>query len=181
MNKILSKFNTKKVLFSFSGIALVVLFSLFIQNYVSAAPKEGKKFGDWVVACEKDAKGKKSCFLSLTLTSSTKDKKDAQFVANFKLGYWGNPKKLQMVQILPFGISIPHGATIAADSKALGKAHFTTCQPFGCIAVAELKEKDIATLEKDKKSFVGVFSAEGQQINFPLSTKGLKEGIAALK
>lgn len=180
MNNIMNMINTKKILYTLSGLTLLLLFSLFMQNYVYATPKEGKKYGNWVVACEKNNK-QKTCFLSLTLSNTNKNAKQAQFVANFKLGYFGKEKKLQMIQILPFGISLPSGTTLAANKKAVAQGVFTTCEAFGCIAVANLKNSDITILEKDQGAFIGVFASNGKQINFPISTKGLKEGLEALK
>ena len=181
MTNVISKLGPSRILYTLSGLAMIFLFSLFIENYVHASPKEGKKFGDWVVVCDKTDKKQKICFLSLTLSSSSKDSKESQFVANFKLGYFGKENNLQMVQVLPFGINLPSGTTIASNKKAIAQGMFTTCQAFGCIAVTSLKDSDIAALEKDKNAFIGVFSSDGKQINFPLATQGMKEGLAALK
>jgi invasion protein IalB len=41
---------------------------MFAQTYSAhASLKEGDKFGDWIVGCEKDNKGKKLCFLNREL------------------------------------------------------------------------------------------------------------------
>lgn len=181
MTNTLSKLSPKKVIYTLSGLAVILLFSLFIENLVHANAKEGKKFGEWVVACNKNDKKNKTCFLSFTLSSKSKDSKNEQFVANFKMGYFGKDKKLQMEQVLPFGINLPAGTTLVANKEAVARGTFLTCEAFGCIALTDLKDSDIATLEKDNGAFIGLFSSNGKQINFPLPTKGMKEGLAALK
>lgn len=178
----MTKIDTRKVLFTLSGIALITLISLFIQNYVHAAPKEGKKFGSWTVACEKEANGKKNCFLSQTLTTQTEENKNPQHFATFKVGYLKSSKDLQMIQILPFGINLQSGSSlIISGDKLVSPGVFTTCQSFGCIAVAQLKAKDFSEIIKSKEVYVGVLSLEGKQLNIKLDTKGLKEGVDALK
>lgn len=180
---IMTKIDTKKILFTLSGIALITLLSLFIQNYVHAAPKEGKKYGSWIVTCEKDAKNKKNCFLTQTLTTGgDKEGKNSQHFASFKVGYLPGSKDLQMIQILPFGISLQAGSTLVlTGDKLVSPGVFTTCQSFGCIAVAKIVPKDLTEIVKAKEAYLGIMSIEGKQLNIKIDTKGLKEGVEALK
>lgn len=178
----MTKIDTRKVLFTLSGIAIITLISLFIQNYVHAAPKEGKKYGSWIVTCEKDADGKKNCFLSQTLTSQSEEGKKPQHFATFKVGYIKGSKDLQMIQILPFGISLQSGSSLVlSEDKLVSPGVFTTCQTFGCIAVASIKSKDLKEIIDAKDVFVGVMTLEGKQLNIKIDTKGFKEGVEALK
>lgn len=179
----MTKLDTRKIFFTLSGIALITLLSLFIQNYVHAAPKEGKKFGAWTVTCDKGAGKKKSCYLSQAVSQVTgEDKKSVQTIATFNAGYFGGSKDLQMVQILPFGINLQSGSSIIlSGDKLISPGIFTTCQNFGCIAVAKIASKDLDAISKAKDVFVGILSAEGNQLNIQLDSNGLKEGVAALK
>jgi invasion protein IalB len=180
---IMTKIDTRKILFTLSGIALITLLSLFIQNYVHASPKEGEKFGSWVVACEKGEKNKKICFLSQSVVRAAgEDQKSVQTIATFNLGYFGGSKELQMIEILPFGVNLQSGSTIILpENKLIAPGIFTTCQNFGCIAVAKISNKDLDEIASAKEAFVGILSAEGKQINIKIEPKGLKEGVAALK
>ena len=184
------KVNTKKALFTLSGLAMIAILVMFARTYnVDAAMKAGQTFGDWSIACEKEDK-KDVCFLSQVLTSQAenKDKKDSkdkpqiQRVAEFRIGYFGGSKELRMIQILPFGTSLQAGTSIILDKdKLIAPGKFTTCQPFGCLAIADLTDV-IGTLADAKEAtFVGIITVDGKQMNIPLSTKGLKEGLEALK
>jgi len=174
------RFDTKRIIFILSGIGLITLLSLFVQNYAHAA-KEGKKYGNWVVTCEK-GKNQKNCFLTQSLTSAAEDGKGApQHFATFRIGYVNNSKDLQMIQVLPFGINLQSGSSIIlSKDKLLAPGIFTTCQNFGCIAVAKISKKDLQAITKAKEAYVGVLSLDGRQINIKFDTKGLKEGVAAL-
>ncbi len=178
------KLDTKKLLFTLSGIALVTLIVLFGRTYnVHANMKEGEKFGDWFVGCEKGEKNKQVCFLTQVLTSKNeKDEKNPQHIATFRIGYMGKTKDIKMLQILPFGINLQTGTSIILGKDMLiAPGKFTTCQAFGCIAVADLTKQDIDAMVGSTEAYVGVITIEGKQININLSPKGLKEGLAALK
>lgn len=177
----------KKIVFTLSGLGVIALIVMLGRTYeASAAPKAGQTFGDWSVICEKEDK-KDVCFISQVLTSKeeSKDKKteaQVQRVAEFRIGYFGGSKELKMIQVLPFGTSLQSGTSIIiSKDKLIAPAKFTTCQPFGCLAVADLKGEIDKLTSAQGDVFVGVITIEGKQINIPLSTKGLKEGIASLK
>ena len=209
------KINTKKALFTLSGLAIIAIIVMFGRTYFgisvpgldgvkdvstvgatgeasTGTAKAGQRFGDWAVACEKEGK-KDVCFLQQVLTSKeeakdskdSKDKKEEpkiQRVAEFRIGYFGGSKELKMIQILPFGTSLQAGTSIIlSKDKLIAPGKFTTCQPFGCLAVADLTD-DIETLSTTKEDvFIGIITIEGKQVNIPLSTKGLKDGIDSLK
>ena len=185
------KVNTKKALFTLSGLAMIGIIVMFGRTYnVDAAVKAGQTFGDWSVACEKEG-DKNVCFLSQVLTSqaeeskdkkSKKDKPQIQRVAEFRIGYFGGSKELKMIQILPFGTSLQAGTSIILNKdKLVSPGKFTTCQPFGCLAVADLTDTIGALADSTENTFVGIITIDGKQMNIPLSTKGLKEGVDSLK
>jgi len=180
----MTKLDTKKILFTLSGLAIVTLIVLFSRTYSAHANmKEGERFGDWVVGCEKDEKNKQVCFLSQVLTSKNeKDEKNPQHIATFRVGYFGKAKEVKMLQILPFGTSLQSGTSIIlGKDMIIAPGKFTNCQAFGCIAVADLTKQDIDAIANATESYVGIISIEGKQINITMSAKGLKEGLAALK
>lgn len=183
------KLSIKKLLFTFSGIGVIAIFVMLYNLYnADAAVKAGTTFGDWSVVCEKDNNSKKeTCVLAqvLSTTEEAKDKKSepkVQRVAEFRVGYFNGEKTLKMVQILPFGTSLQAGTAIIINKdKIVAPGKFTICQPFGCMAVAELNKDIDAITSSDQAVYVGIVAADGKAIHIPLSTKGLNEGIAALK
>jgi len=180
----MTKLDTKKLLFTLSGLAIITLIVLFARTYnVHASTKEGERFGDWVIGCEKDEKNKQLCFLSQVLTTKNdKDENNPQHVATFRMGYLGKSKDIKMLQILPFGANLQSGTSIIlGKDMIIAPGKFTTCQAFGCIAVADLTKQDLDSMINATEAFIGIISVEGKQINITLSTKGLKEGLAALK
>jgi invasion protein IalB len=174
----MTKFSTSKALFAITGAALIVLLVVFGRSqYVEASVKEGEKFDDWIVACEKDTNKKQLCFLSQVL-SSKEDTKHK--VAEFRIGYFGG-KDLKMIQILPFGVNLQAGTSIISGKELLAPGKFTTCQSFGCIAVADLSKGDIENILLNAENSVGIISSDAKQTNILMSNKGLKEGLEALK
>jgi invasion protein IalB len=199
------------ILSGIAAIVLIVMFGRSYNSNKSVEPaansstesytgtaKAGERFGDWSVACEKEqgqdgAADKNVCFLSQVLTSqpaadTSSDKKDkkekvsVQKVAEFRIGYFGGSKELKMIQILPFGINLQAGTSIIiTKDKLVSPGKFTTCQPFGCLAVADLTDTIDSIASATESAFVGVMTIDGKQMNIPLSIKGLKDGVAALK
>lgn len=171
------KLNMHKALFILSGLALVVFFTIVGRShYVEAAPQEGQKFDDWIVACAKDDK-KQTCFLSQVLSSKDDPK---QRIAEFRIGYFGD-KALKMVQILPFGVNLQSGTSIISNEKLTAPGKFTTCQQFGCIAVTDLSKESVDLILSSETNYVGMISSEGKQMNIIMSNKGLKAGLEVLK
>lgn len=168
--------NIRRALYLFSGVVLTAILVLFGKSYyVEAAVKDGQKFDDWVVACSKEGK-KQVCYLSQVLVA--KDKQE-QRIAEFRIGYFGT-KDLKMVQILPFGVNVQVGTSIISDKKLIAPGKFTTCQTFGCIAVADLTKESIDQILNSPTNFVAIIPVEGEQMNIAIASKGLKEGLEAL-
>lgn len=174
----------KKSLFVTAGLAVMGL-GLFLGNpsRVDAAVKEGQKFSDWVVNCTTDAEKKQVCFLSQAINSTNKDGKQ-QVLAVYQIGYLGSGKarSLKMIQIVPTDVSVAPGTSIISSQKLIAPGKYVTCTKDSCQAVAEISDKDLKDiLSKDANPIVGIMNSAGQQVNFPLSTKGLEEGLKALK
>ena len=47
--------------------------------------------------------------------------------------------------------------------------------------MSEISEQDLASILSSDKNMLGIINAEGKQVNLPISVKGLKEGIEALR
>ncbi|MDF2965601.1 MAG: hypothetical protein K0Q51_989 [Rickettsiaceae bacterium] len=172
---------SKRSIFVTLGLACVVVLILIGRNSsIYAAVKDGARFEDWGVVCEKDesssAKNKKVCYLSQSLN------KDDKRVAEFKIGFFGPEKRLQMIQILPLGVNLNAGSAVLVEQEVLASGKFFACYNYGCLSVADLNADVLKKLYSKSESFVGVVIADAnKQVNFKFSTKGLKKGIEALK
>jgi invasion protein IalB len=171
----------KKNIFITLGIALIGAFVVIGRNSsIYAAVKEGARFEDWIVVCEKheknEGKTSKLCYLSQALT------KDEKKVAEFKIGYFGPEKNLQMIQILPLGVNVGAGSALVVDKEIIAPGKFLACYSYGCLALVDLKDTDLKRLYGKEETFIGVVIADAnKQVNFKFSTKGLKKGIEAIK
>ena len=86
-----------------------------------------------------------------------------------------------MTQILPLGPNLLLGTSIISSEKLIAPGKYTTCTAGGCYALAEISNQDLDTILSSSNNVLGFISAEGKQINLPISTKGLKEGLISLK
>lgn len=170
----------KKALFILSGLAMIAAgFFLGKLNIVQASVKEGQKFEDWSVSCIKNEDKQQVCLLNQQY-QITKDNK-TETLAAYQVGYMGKDKKLVMVQILPLSTMLQPGTAIISDDKLLAPGKFTICNAQACKALAELSDEDVSAILNASTNFVGYMNFEVKQISIPLSNKGLKEGLAALK
>ncbi|WP_425363993.1 invasion associated locus B family protein [Candidatus Tisiphia endosymbiont of Hybos culiciformis] len=173
----------KKSLFVTAGLAVMGL-GLFFGNpsRVDAAVKEGRTFSDWVVKCTTSADKKRVCFLQQVINSTKDDKQ--QMLAMYQVGYFGSGKErsLKMIQIIPTDVSVVPGTSIISSKKLAAPGKYINCTKDSCQAIADISDNDLKTiLSSDGNPVVGFMNSAGQQVNLPFSTKGLEEGLKALK
>ncbi len=174
----MAMFSMRKVLFLITAVALIAFLVIIGRSsYVHASLQEGQKFDDWIVGCLKDQK-KPVCYLSQTLSSASDESKHR--VAEFRVGYFGGDA-LKLIEILPFGVKLHVGTTVISGKELIAPGQYTTCQSFGCIAVADLTKEDIDIIMSNDSNSVAIISVDSQQTNITLSNKGLKEGLEALQ
>jgi invasion protein IalB len=170
----------KKLVFILSGLVIIGAgFFLGKSNIVQASARDGQKFGDWAVSCIKDEGGKKICQLNQQ-SQITKDDK-TEILGAYQVGYFGDDKKLIIIQILPLGSLLQPGTAIIVNEKLLAPGKFTNCLSQGCRAIAEITENDLTEILNADQLQIGYVNLEGKTISVPLSNKGLKDGLAAIK
>lgn len=187
------KSRIRQLLFVLTGLIIITVCTFFGKFYaVDASVKEAQKFDDWVVSCSKDDKsGKRICALCQEVNVKKDKHDDAQnsdgkneklpIVATYQIGYF-DQKKLQILEILPLGVGLQAGTSIISEDKKLfAPGKYTVCNNIGCYAIADLSDKDLDILLSSNSNFVGVINAEGAQVNIPISTKGLRQGLKALR
>jgi invasion protein IalB len=171
----------KQLAFVFLGLAIIGS-GLFLgrNHFAHAGVKEGQKFDDWKIGCVKDADKKTSCFLTQQITVTKDDKQEV--LAIYQFGYSASPnKKLNMLQILPLGVSLQAGTGVVVGEKVIIPGKFTVCSALGCHSFAEVSKDELQELLAAEKTNTVFMNLEGKQIIIPISTKGLKEGLEALK
>jgi len=170
----------KKTLFVITGLVIIGASFFWAKSHIAdASSVSGRVFGDWKILCSKNTKKDEICFLTQQVTTTKDDK--VQVLATYQIGYFGKPKLLQMIQILPLGINLPAGTSIISNDKLLALGKFTTCTSVGCEAISTISGEDLQTILSNSNNFLGIINGLGKQINLPFSTNGLKEGIEALK
>ncbi len=169
----------KKALFALTGLAIIGAgFFYGKHNTVEAGVKEGQRFEDWEVACPMQD-NKKICFLTQSVTSTKGSKRDILVI--YQIGYFGKHNKLSMYQLVPPNIQIEPGAIIiASETNLIAPSKYVSCNPTLCSAFTEISDSDLETLLASPTPQFSYTSNTGQ-VKWPISTKGLKEGLVALK
>ncbi|GAB6969224.1 hypothetical protein JCM25156A_32650 [Komagataeibacter kakiaceti JCM 25156] len=77
---------------------------------------------------------------------------------------------------------LPGGASsLIADDRTIGSGlTFSTCVPAGCLVPLNLDQRQLGDLESAKKVEVKFSAVSGQDINIPLSNKGLDKAVRRL-
>lgn len=175
--------NIKQIAFVIVGLTIVTTFFLMLRSSpVEASEKDGKKFDDWVVTCTKEDEKTKTpatCFLSQSV-NLTKDGKQQQ-IALYQVGYFGPKKELKMVYVLPNSVRVDVGTSIISDKKLISAGKFTVCNQTGCQAISDVSDADLKAIQSASENFITFMDSEAKQINFPLSNKGLAEGLKFIK
>ncbi len=185
---------------SFVLAGLTVIASVLFFSKVHASVKEGQKFDNWVVACSKDQKDQTVCVLTQQVLSKVENKKDSKpdnkkdskkatakeepkynVLAVYQIGYFGPEKKLGLLEILPANVSIQPGTSVISGQKLLAPGKYLTCNLGNCQALVYLSDADLDAMLANVDNAVGFMDATGKQVNLPISMKGAKEGLAALK
>lgn len=173
--------NSKAWLFATFGLIIITFFVLLGKFYTAdAAVVDSQKFEDWIINCDKDDKGENLCLLSQQLTNTNKENKIEQ-IALYQFGYFED-RNLKMILTLPLGLNLQVGTAIITDNKeVIAPGKFAVCTLGGCQAVSDISDTQLKKLLSGEKNMVGAIDVKGQQINFPMSVKGLKAGLEALK
>ncbi|MBK3801942.1 invasion associated locus B family protein [Azospirillum argentinense] len=148
----------------------------------AGAVEPGKTFGDWQTECETPPDGKPRCFLSQTRVMENKEAKQATRILKASVGYFAPDGKGVMVVILPLGVDLRAGAALTIDDGKPLPLTYQQCIQDGCLANAPMDEATLTALRRSKGAQITVRPYGGTQaVAFPLSTKGITDGLAALK
>jgi len=164
------------------------LAALFVATFamiasVQAAPKDGEKFDNWAIKCEKpDAKAKEKgatevCYAFQNVVT----KEGNQRVLNIAVGY--APKIPDPVALitLPLGIALPPGAALTLDDDKPIRFPIERCEPGGCRAGLKLEKTLLDKINAAKKVQLGFSDDAHRPVQIPLSMKGFTAALKTLK
>lgn len=142
------------------------------------APKvtNQKAYGDWQYSCLNFADGKVQCSIVQTLS----DTKSKQPVFQWRIGQNGNGGLLAIWQT-PTGVMVNRGIVLDVGTPKPIAIPYEYCGQGGCEATGNLADDFLASIGKAQKASATVFARGEKPITFPISVKGLADGLAALK
>lgn len=135
-----------------------------------------KTYGDWVYSCLAFANGKTVCSISQTLSNAETKKP----VFLWRIGQDGKGGLIGIWQS-PTGVLVGRGIVLDAGTPKPIAIPFEFCGQGGCEATGNLAADFLASLSKAQKASATIFQRDGKGVTFPLSVKGLADGLAALK
>lgn len=159
--------------------------SLIICSFVLQSPATGQEaaslpggassleetYQDWRVVC-RVTDGKKQCGASQQQT-----RKDGHRVLTIEL-HPGPDNTLDGNLVLPFGLLFDTGVTIQIDEQAAtNPLSFRTCFLAGCIVPLQFDEATIAALRSGAALKADVKTADGRDVAFSISLKGLSAAL----
>jgi invasion protein IalB len=82
--------------------------------------------------------------------------------------------------IAPPGVLLPSGLGLKVDNTELGRAGFVRCVPNGCVAEVVMDDNLLNKLRTGQSATFIIFQTPEEGIGFPISRKGLGEGLDKL-
>ncbi|MBS0237904.1 MAG: invasion associated locus B family protein [Proteobacteria bacterium] len=138
------------------------------------AQPAAQTIGDWLVACEAEVKGHKSCALSQTLVSG-KLKKTVGVLTIDK----DAAGKLKGSLRLPVGVSLSAGVVVDIEGKAALTVPYAACHRSGCFAQFDLTEPLLGHMRKASKISAVVQDTSNKPLSLTFSTRGFPDAYAA--
>ena len=90
-------------------------------------------------------------------------------------------KKSRIMRVIaPPGVLLPSGLGLKVDNTELGRAGFVRCVPNGCVAEVVMDDNLLNKLRTGQSATFIIFQTPEEGIGFPISLKGLGEGLDKL-
>ena len=132
---------------------------------------------DWQIRCDTPP-GAKSQQCALIQSVTAEDRANVGLtVIVLKTA---DQKSRLMRVVAPLGVLLPSGLGLKIDNADIGRAGFVRCLPNGCIAEVVMDDNLINKLRDGKTATFIIFQTPEEGIGFPISLKGLGEGLDKL-
>ncbi|CAE6864268.1 hypothetical protein R69746_07988 [Paraburkholderia aspalathi] len=79
--------------------------------------------------------------------------------------------------VLPFGLKLDGGVTLAVDDRPPRPMHFSTCLSTGCLVPLALDAKTVAGLRTAQAIKINALSSDGQKVTFTVLLKGIAAAL----
>ena len=143
-------------------------------------------FADWSLRCEPGAGGvgtKENCALVQTLVD---DKRPEMVLSVLVVRTSDMSKSLMLRIVTPLNVNLLGRLGLKIDALDVGRAAFSRCDRFGCLAEVPFDETLVTQFKTGKMAIFSYFVAgkDGvlvkEGVGFPLSLAGFDEGMQAL-
>jgi invasion protein IalB len=133
--------------------------------------------GDWQIRCDTPpgAQGEQ-CVLIQSVTAEDRPNIGLTVI----LLRTADKKSRIMRVIAPPGVLLPSGLGLKVDNAELGRAGFVRCVPNGCVAEVVMDDNLLSKLRTGQSATFIIFQTPEEGIGFPISLKGLGEGLDKL-
>ena len=146
-----------------------------------SAPEGGivrAQHGDWQLVCRPPPPGAKAEICGLVQSVADEARNDVGLsvhVQKFSNG-------VRMLRVYaPTGVLLPLGLQLQIDKIDVGMVPFQRCRSFTCYAQIAMDDALLGKLSTAQQALFIVYQTEEQGIGIPISLKGFKDGVAALK
>jgi len=133
--------------------------------------------GEWQIVCKKPAGAKKE--ICAAVQSVTAEDRPNVGLTVY-LQKFNDGKKVLRI-FAPLGILLPTGVGLKIDNSDVGHAKFLRCHSFACYAQVTTDEKLLSQLSGGTTAMFIIFQTEEAGIGIPVSLKGFKAAVKALK
>jgi invasion protein IalB len=159
-----------------AGVALVAG-SFGLCGPVLAQGTVKSVHGDWQIRCDTPpgAQGEQ-CVLIQSVTAEDRPNIGLTVI----LLRTADKKSRIMRVIAPPGVLLPSGLGLKVDNAELGRAGFVRCVPNGCVAEVVMDDTLLGKLRNGQSATFIIFQTPEEGIGFPISLKGLNEGLDKL-
>ncbi|MBF0415387.1 MAG: invasion associated locus B family protein [Magnetococcales bacterium] len=162
---------------------LFLVLAIFVFGFgwttaVQAKPENGKVFGNWTVQCSvPPGTSEAQCGVSQTLVINETKARLITVEAN-------QPAKgdLNLVVLLPLGISLQAGVTLAFEDASKLPMNLQRCVAEGCLATVAIKAEQLKKMQSQKEFKVHAELPGIQETaKITVSLKGFGDAIDSLK
>ena len=150
-------------------------FAVLAQGLPGGASTLSETHGDWQVTCS-TPEGAPRCIISQTHVSGENRRR----VMSVELAAAEGGAAANGVLVLPFGLKLDNGVTLAIDEEApLPGLRFSTCLPAGCLVPLAFDAGTVTSLKDGTALGVRAVANEtGQEIAFSISLNGFTSALS---